>query len=123
MGYGKVPKIQLKNDTITLEVELDGFDEGTPVEISGQATQDNGAVATFYSVQEMPATSGGEATVTVESAVEPNTFDADSPVTVVARAAAVWINTLDPDTSQAMAWKRRKDGQALHLSPPPPSSP
>ena len=123
MGYGRVSKVQITNATITLDVELEGFDVGMLVEISGTATQDNGAVATFYEVKEMPATSGGVATVPVESAVEPNAFDADSPVTAVARAAAVWINTLDPDTSQAMAWTLRKYGQALHLSPPPPSSP
>ena len=119
MGYGKVSKVQITDDIITLSVELEDFDAGMLVEISGTATQDNGAVATFYDVKEMPATSGGVATVPVESAVEPDTFDAGSAVTAVARAAAVWINTLDPDTSQAMAWKLRKYGQALHLPPPP----
>ena len=35
-------------------VNVYGFEKGTLVEISGQATQANGAVATFYSVQAMP---------------------------------------------------------------------
>jgi hypothetical protein len=115
MGYGKVTNVQITNATITLSVELEGFDVGMLVEISGTATQENLAVATFYGVKEMPATSDGKATVPVESAVDPNTFDPGSPVTAVARAAAVWINTLDPDTSHAMAWTLRKYGQALHL--------
>jgi len=122
MGYGKVSKVQITDNTITLSVELEDFDVDALVEISGTATQDNGAVATFYAVKKMPAPIAGVAIVTVESAVEPGIFDPDCTVTVVARAAAVWINTLDPDTSQAMAWKRRKDGPGLYLPPQPPSS-
>jgi hypothetical protein len=117
MGYGKVSKVQITNDTITLSVDLEGFDVGMPVEISGTATQDNGAVATFYDVKEMPATSGGIATVMVESAVTSDKFEPEVIVTAVARAAAVWINTLDPDPEQPAAWKLRKYGQALHLPP------
>ena len=37
-----------------------GFDEDTPIEISGQATQENGAVASFYSFLPMPAHEDGE---------------------------------------------------------------
>ena len=117
MGYGKVSKVQITDNTITLSVELEDFDVGMLVEISGTATQDNGAVATFYAVQELPAESSGEVTLPVVSPVQPNTFEADSPVTVVARAAAVWINTLIPDTSQAMAWKLNSYGPALYLPP------
>ena len=117
MGYGKVTEVQIMDKTITLSVELEGFDVGMLVEISGTATQDNGAVATFYDVKEMPATSAGVATVMVESAVPPDQFDPEVTVTAVARAAAVWINTLDPDPDQPAAWKLRKYGQALHLPP------
>ena len=52
MGYGKVSKVQITDNTITLDVELEDFDVDTLVEISGTATQDNGAVATFYERQE-----------------------------------------------------------------------
>jgi hypothetical protein len=117
MGYGKVSKVQITDNTITLSVDLGGFDADTLVEISGNATQDNGAVTTFYAVQAIPADSGEEVTLPVVSPVEPNTFKADSPVTVVARAAAVWVNTLNPDTSQAMAWKLNSYGPALYLPP------
>jgi hypothetical protein len=142
MGYGKVSKVTLnKNDTITLYVEVGDFAAGSLVEISGNATQTNGAVATFYSVQLMPATSGGnDATLTVESPVPPDKFAAGFPVTVVARAAEVWITTLDastdsgtavspqslpdpdPTTAAAAAWKRSNSGPALILpSPQPPA--
>ena len=51
----EVPTVELNHDgTINLVVNLTGFAAGAPVEISGQVTQENGAVATFYSVQEMP---------------------------------------------------------------------
>ena len=56
MGYSEVPKIKLNQDRHNHPPrQIPGFEEGTPVEISGQATQANGAVATFYSVQQMPA--------------------------------------------------------------------
>jgi hypothetical protein len=123
MGYGRVSKVQITDNTITLSVDLEDFDVGALVEISGTATQNNGAVATFYGVKAMPASSGGVATVPVESAVKPDTFDAEATVTVVARAAAVWINTLDPDPDQPpAAWKLRPngDGPALYRSPQQP---
>jgi hypothetical protein len=133
MGYGKVPKITLNNNTITLYVEVGDFEPGSLIEISGSATQENGAAATFYSVQEMPAGNGSDddATLRVDSAVQPNAFVAGFPVTVVARAAEVWITTLeaatdatDPRTSgpvsdpPAAAWTRITSGPALVLPAP-----
>ena len=35
-------------------ISIDGFEKGTPIELYGQVTQDNGAVGTFYSVQAIP---------------------------------------------------------------------
>ena len=56
MSNSQVPRIQLNQDnSISIEVNVYGFDTGTPVELSGQATQANGAVATFYQVQATPA--------------------------------------------------------------------
>src|SRR6516225_10071000 len=49
--HSAVSRVELNHDdTINLVVNVYGFDAGTPIEISGQATQTNGAVATFYSV-------------------------------------------------------------------------
>src|SRR5215472_11367113 len=95
MPNSEVPRVELNHDgTINLEVAVYGFAPGTPIEISGHVTQDNGAVATFNSVQEMPAS--GPVPVTRVSAVPPNTFVAGFPITVVARAAQVWITALAP---------------------------
>lgn len=103
----KVNRIELneKNQTISLQVGLDGFYEDSPIEISGQATQPNGTVATFYAIRTMPKAvqkadgTPEEAVVTVTSvsAVPPNKFDPEMPITVVSRAAEVWITTLDKE--------------------------
>ncbi len=53
--HTQVPEIDLRDDgSLSLSVEVFGFDVGTIVEISGHATQANGAIATFYTVQELP---------------------------------------------------------------------
>jgi Animal haem peroxidase len=132
MPHSAVAKITLnKNDTITLHVEIYDFPQDSLIEVSGQATQTNGAVATFYSVQPVPAANNGEEpTLMVEAAVPPNKFVAGFPITVVARAAEAWITTLeadmdskavqssestpDPDPPTA-AWKIKNSSPALLL--------
>src|SRR6185437_8712447 len=102
MPLSAVTRVELnQDDTISLMVTVYGFEKGTPIEISGQVIQDNGAVGTFYSVQEMPADEGKQATLTVTpiSAVAPKVFVEQFPITVIARAAEVWITKLDDDTS------------------------
>jgi hypothetical protein len=100
-----VTAIELKNNnTITLHVRVDGFGPGTPVEISGYATQPNGAVATFYDIQKMPDTAGAAIMDVINvRAASPNKFQSKLPFTVVARAADVWISTLDDDGMQEHA--------------------
>ena len=98
MGYGRVPKIELNKDgTITLTINVGGFEVGSYVEISGYATQTNGATAPFYRVWEMPEHDGEITTLTLESipTIPPNAFAEGFPITVVARAADAWIATLD----------------------------
>jgi hypothetical protein len=57
--HTQVPEIDLRDDgSLSLTVEVFGFAVGSIVEISGHANQANGAIATFYTVQELPATSG-----------------------------------------------------------------
>jgi Animal haem peroxidase len=102
MPYSAVSRVELnQNDTINLEIDIHGFDEETYIEISGHAIQDNGAIATFYSVQEMKPDSDKKATLTVASisAVPPKKFVKGFPITIVARAAEAWITKLDSDTT------------------------
>jgi Animal haem peroxidase len=99
MPYSAVSKITLhQSGKITLYVRVPNWEEGLPIEISGQATQESGAVASFYSVQEMPASGENGAELQVSSiAVPPNEFDAGFPITVVARASEAWITMLRAD--------------------------
>jgi len=93
MPLSAVTRAELNQDnTINLIVEVDYFEEGTPIELSGQVLQDNGAVGTFYSIQKVPAHQGHKATlpVTSISAAEGKEFVEQFPVTVVMRAAVVW---------------------------------
>jgi hypothetical protein len=94
----EVSRIELNQDgTFNLVVIVSGFDAGDPIEISGQLTQTDGAVASFNRVQPMPES--GPVFVEGVAAVPGNDFDPRFPVTVVARAAQVWITTLGRDAS------------------------
>jgi Animal haem peroxidase len=98
MSNSQVPRVVLNQDnTISVEVNVSGFNPGDPVEISGQATQANGAIASFYSVQPMPQPANeNSAPIWVKSipVVGATAFEPESPVTVVARASEVWYTTL-----------------------------
>jgi hypothetical protein len=93
----EVPIVELNHDgTINVVVNVTGFAAGAPVEISGQVTQDNGAVATFYSVRPMPQS--GPVNLPNLPVVPNRNFDPGFPITVVARASEVWISTLQGGT-------------------------
>src|SRR6516165_3650652 len=101
MSHSEVPRIELNRDgTVTLFVNVGGFEAGTPVEISGHATQTNGGVATFRDVQLMPDGYSQEGVIMVVRGVPVigSPFTADEPIMVVASAAGVWITKLPLDT-------------------------
>jgi hypothetical protein len=125
MPLNKVNNIQLNHDnTISLEVSVDGFDVGSPVEISGHATQANGAVATFFDIQTVPEPNDVKQMVVTVKSVQvssENSFVAKDPISVVARAAEVWLTTLDkdgdfdPEVSSEVqaAWKMKSFDYAI----------
>ena len=115
MGYSEVPRIELNRDgTVTFFVNVGGFRVGTPVEISGYATQTNGAVATFYDVQPMPPGDPEEGVVMMvrDVPVIGPTFTAEDPIMVVARAADVWITKLHLDTGDKALSEEIKTAKA-----------
>jgi hypothetical protein len=131
MPNSQVPRIELNPDgSINIKVSVYGFDEGTPVELSGQATQINGAVATFYQVQATPPHDGETVDLLLSSVapVLPNKFDAGFPITVVVRATEAWITTLDKDTTASGVvseqfsgvWTSNSYGWAVAPSPAQP---
>ncbi len=100
MSHTEVREIELRDDgSIALTIEVFGFEAGATVELSGTATQPNGAMATFYDIQNLPpAEPGGGSFVTVTT-VPSSKFVAAEVITVVGRAAKVWSTVLseDPD--------------------------
>jgi hypothetical protein len=138
----QVPKVVLnQDDTISIEVNVYGFDAGMPVELTGQATQANGAIASFYSVQAMPEHDGDSGTIWVKSIplAASKKFDAGFPITVVVRASEAWVTTLEtaPDSGSHPstgpggpaakgAWESNDNyswAVAPPWSPPQPSAP
>jgi hypothetical protein len=106
MPYSEVPRIELNQDgTVTIFVNIGGFRVGTPVEISGYASQANGATATFRDIQPMPPESapGEGAIVVVKNAPVIGTFMAADPITVVASAADAWVTTLNQDAGDRLS--------------------
>jgi hypothetical protein len=96
---------------IVLSVRLDEFKPNEYVEISGQATQINGAFAYFYDIQQVPAEPNVLADpsvpndtdhydVDVTGAPSPHQFRGDQDVSVVARVARVWLTVLGGQPSQ-----------------------
>jgi len=98
MPHTAVTEIELRDDdSIALTIEVFGFEAGIPVEISGSATQTNGAIATFYDIQSLPdAEPDGGSFVTVTAIPSPK-FVTGEMITVVGRAAKIWATVLYED--------------------------
>jgi hypothetical protein len=110
-----VTKAELDNKNIILTVQVDDFTVGEAVEISGQATQNDAALATFYAIQKVPAPdSSKHKSLKVTADLGDTKFEADQHVTVVARVAKVWVTVLrkDPGNPDAgkIAWIASKVG-------------
>jgi hypothetical protein len=103
MPHSEVTKIELRDNKITLTIKVLGLEEGTIVEISGQATQANGAIATFHDVQKLlrpksPGT-GFLVKVTADSSAK---FGKGEVITVAGRtrAAKIWGTVLHEDKDE-----------------------
>jgi hypothetical protein len=107
MSYSEVPRIALNEDgTVTIYVNVGGFKPNTPVEISGYATQTNGAVATFFAVQPMPVPKRPDYGVIMVVSGVPvigSTFAPADPIMVVARATDAWISKLPQDSGAELS--------------------
>lgn len=120
MPHTEVSEIELRDDgSIALTIEVFGFETDTPlpvVEISGSATQANGAIATFYDIQSLPVADPGRGSfVTVVATPSPE-FAPGEVITVVGRAAKIWSTVLckDPDDQRPgikAVWKAKPGTQ------------
>jgi len=113
MPYSAVARAELnQNDTINLIIKVEGFAPGEPIEISGQAIQGDGVIATFYNIQKMPADGSGIVVVPGLKAIPPDKFVENSTITVVARASQVWITTLQDDPDPLSRRENMVSGQS-----------
>lgn len=90
---------------IALTVQVDNFESGKTVEISGHATQADGAFANYYDLRQVPAAdpgNGGHKVVTVTTRpIPPSQFGQDQEVTVVLRVSMVWATVLQTQATSA----------------------
>jgi len=98
-------KIQLSVQVINAQDS--NFTPGEYVEISGQATQTNGAFANFYDIQKIPAGPNGDENdpndrdnyyIYVTGSPSPHKFRNDRDVSVIARVARLWLSVLKGQT-------------------------
>ena len=101
-----VTRAEFDNKNIILTVQVDDFTVGEAVEISGQATQNDAALATFYGIQKVPGPDSSKHSYLKVTADPGDTkFEADQDVTVVARVAKVWVTVLSKDPGNPDAGK------------------
>jgi hypothetical protein len=104
MPHTQVNEIELKDDgSLVLTIEVFGFEPGTKVEISGSATQDNGAIATFYDIGDLPPAKPDGGSVLTVTAAPTSGFGADQVITVAGRATKIWGTVLHADTGNLPA--------------------
>jgi hypothetical protein len=78
---------------LLLTVQVDEFVAGESLEISGYATQHGGALATAFDIQNVIRNRDGSATMYV-TAKSSQAFQEGYDITVVLRAARVWMTVL-----------------------------
>jgi hypothetical protein len=101
MPFPYVESATIQNNVIELTLEFDHPDSGSYVEVSGSATQPNGAYANFYAIREVTPglsdPSGPNPTVTVRAnPVSQYQFDPTQVITFVIAAAPKWLTVLGP---------------------------
>ncbi|HEY1920231.1 MAG TPA: hypothetical protein VGH27_32070 [Streptosporangiaceae bacterium] len=101
MPHSRVTKIVLKTDgTLALTIDLFGFEAGELIEVSGSATQVNGAIATFYDLQDLPSPGADGGSIVTATAAPQAPFTAADVITVVGRATKIWGTVLSAVTNE-----------------------
>ena|SRR6266478_4996416 len=122
MAYSAVPRIELNNDgTVELYVSVYGYDEGSPVEISGYITQASGSVGYFIAVQEIPRVDADEEVLLKFTVpISPGRLVMGEAVTVIVRVTDAWVTVLEPMASaESSSW--RKQSTTTFAAPGKPS--
>ncbi|MGZ3318106.1 MAG: hypothetical protein ACXU95_12470 [Isosphaeraceae bacterium] len=131
MPHPYVDKATMTNGKITFRVEVTDLQttQGA-IEITGEATQANGAFAPISCVTNIPSAPNGEGEdagryfVDVNADPNPNPdnpFKNDQDITIFVRVSKVWVTVLGPGTdevaprtNESPTWgKRRADAQII----------
>jgi len=131
-----VTQAEVKDGKIELTVQVDDFKPGEAVEISGQVTQDNGAFATFYDIQNTPNPKAVGTNPGTAPATDPGTAPAANPGNVGNNWSGNWSgNSSLSVTAHPVDLKKFDDTQPITvvarvsrvwstvLSPPDPTKP
>jgi hypothetical protein len=90
-----VTGVTFKNSRIVLTIRVDNFQPGESLEISGQATQNGGGYAAFYDNKCVVPKPNPDGTAYIYVEATPSqAFENSSNITVVLRAAKVWVTVL-----------------------------
>lgn len=100
MSNPYVTNVAFISNQIVLTVEVDEYAPGDTVEISGTATQTNGAFAVFNAIQRVPAPNPDGKTYMYVKAPPSEDFKKGHAVTVVLRAGRVWTTVLGEEQSE-----------------------
>ena len=101
MSHTQVPEIELMDDgSLVLTIEVFGFEPGARIELSGSATQANGAIATFYDFANLPPAKPDGGSILTVKAAPTSGFVAGAVITAVGRATKVWGTVLSGDSGQ-----------------------
>jgi hypothetical protein len=127
MPHTEVTEIEITDgNDIRVTVEVFGFEAGTIVEISGHATQANGAIATFYVVESLPDPGSDGGSLLTVIAVPAGAFAEPEVITVAGqvRVANVWGTVLDEDPNEhrpgiKAVWKAKARDLVTPMASPP----
>jgi hypothetical protein len=92
-----VTNVTSQNNQIVITVKVNGFPSDEPIEISGYATQNDGALAVFYDLQPFPAPNPDGTAYVYLTASPTENFKQGHPVTVVLRMSRVWTTVLEEE--------------------------
>jgi hypothetical protein len=105
MSDSWVTSVRITNTgQLELNIQVDGFEPGRNVEISGQATQSGGAFANFYEIKPVPdkpnvpdlnnPNVSHYSVDVLTDPLPPHKFREDQDVSVVLRVSKVWLTVL-----------------------------
>jgi septum formation inhibitor MinC len=115
MPHPYVTSATIKDSKIAVSVLVDDFQDYEYIEISGHATQADGAFANIYEIAPIPATASADGHLYVEVTavpLPPNRFRKNQDVEIVLRASKVWLTVLGRQEQQQSEEQQQQQQQS-----------